>query len=429
MALSLGLVWPASGQALPMTGKDTSLIERADASVQLLQQGSAYREGLEALVRRDFARAEQAFRQASKANPKSAVPILGLAEVAFKRNDLKSAGRFIDQAVSLEPDNYRVQSSLGRYLVVTKQFAKAEAALAKAASLSADAAGPHLDLGDFYATVVNKPREAAAAYADAIKLDPNHAGAHYALGNALARLGENQKAIEYLTQSSRLGPQNPLPHVALGRIQMRLNSPGDALKSANLALAIQPGLVSARELRADALAAQGDPANALKEYEALARNNPKHADSHLKAGVLYQRLGRADQAVAAYKAALAANPRLALAYNNLAWLAVDRNRDLAQAEAWAKRATELAPNNAQFHDTLGWVYRATGKTRDALHVLEQAHKLDPSDASINYHLGVVLNDSGDTARAIEAFKTTVSLSPKSAEATQAMRLLNKLERK
>lgn len=427
VALSLGLAWSISSHALLMSGKDASLMDRSDVSSKSPQQNSAYQKGLEALARNDLVGAERAFLQAGKDNPKSATPLLGLAEVAFKRNNLTAAGKFIEQAATQEPGNFRVQSSLGRYLVLTKQYAKAETALVKAASLSTNSASPQIDLGDFYATFLNKPREAASAYASAIKLDPTHAGAHYALGNTLGFLGESQKAIEHLTKSAQLAPGNPLPLVALGRIHAQSNKPDDALKAANQALSIQPELFSARELKADALTAKGDRASALKEYEALLRKNPKNAEIHLKVGMLYQVTGRAREAVAAYKSAIAANPRMALAYNNLAWLAAERKQDLVQAETWARRAVELAPNSAQFHDTLGWVYRAREKKREALDILEKAQKLNPNDASINNHLGIVLVEFGNTSRAIEVFRKTISLSPNSPEAAVAKGMLTKLK--
>jgi tetratricopeptide (TPR) repeat protein len=361
----------------------------------------SYRQGLEALVHRDLAEAERAFLQASQENPKAAAPLLGLAEIAYQRQDPKAAERYLKQAATVEPENFHVQTSLGRYLSLIGQYEKAEATLLKAAKQSSKTASAWMALGDFYATFVNRPKEAVNAYQEALKIEPNHAGAYYGLGMSYAKLGESAKALENLRQAARLEANNPLPWLAIGQVQAKQGQLDQALTAADQALKIQPGLASARELRGDILAAKGDQAAALREYESLLREAPKLADVQVKAGMLYQALGQLDKAEQAYRAAIAANPKHALAYNNLAWLAVERQQDLAQAASWAKEAVKLAPKVAQFHDTLGWVYRAQGKLREALKALEQAAKLAPADAAILHHLEVVQEELGKTAQVKE----------------------------
>jgi len=57
--------------------------------------------------------------------------------------------------------------------------------------------------------------------------------------------------------------------------------------------------------------------------------------------------------VQSYKKVIQIDPKQAIAYNNLAALNLDRKQDLGHAESWAKKAVELSPEVADFHDTLG----------------------------------------------------------------------------
>ncbi len=419
--LGVLLIWAVSSQAL-------QIIEEKFAADRA-QLPPSYHQGLEALVRQDLAGAERAFLQASRENPKIAAPLLGLAEVAYQRHDLKASGRYLEQAAALEPANFHVQTSLGRYFALIGQYEQAEAALLKAAKQSAGTASAWIALGDFYSTFVNRPKEAVDAYQEAVKIEPKHVGAHYGLGMSFAKLGEDAKALESLRQAARLETNNLLPWLAIGQVQAKQGQLDQALTAIDQALKIQPGLAPARELRGDVLAAKGDYAAASREYELLLREAPKLANVQVKAGMLYQTLGQLDKAEQSYQAAIAADPKHALAYNNLAWLAVKRQQDLAQAASWAKKAVELAPKIAQFHDTLGWIYRAQGKLHEALNTLAQAAKLAQDDASILYHLGVVQAELGKIAQAKETLQKALATSPNSEAAEQARKLLTQLDRK
>ncbi len=147
---------------------------------------------------------------------------------------------------------------------------------------------------------------------------------------------------------------------------------------------MQPGLVQSGLLRADILQAKGDKAAALDQIISLARANPKRGGIQLKLGMLYQDEGRREEAEQAYRRAIQVAPKLALAYNNLAWMAVVSKNNLSQAEQWAKQALELAPQVPSYHDTLAWIYRAMGRLLEAEKVLSKAVRMKPQSAEIYY---------------------------------------------
>ncbi len=74
--------------------------------------------------------------------------------------------------------------------------------------------------------------------------------------------------------------------------------------------------------------------------------------------------GRLDEAVAGYRAALAADPKLAIAWNGLA-MVLDRQGDLDGAIEAAQHLVELEPDEALGHTSLSIFYQRKGMIREA----------------------------------------------------------------
>lgn len=386
----------------------------------------AYRQGIEELAGGDLDGAENAFQAALAQRADYANALLGLAEIESRRNRPQAAGKRIEQAVAAEPDNVHAQLSLGRYLSSTGDYQGAEAALLMATELDPTLFRARIDLADLYATQLNRPTEAVAAYRAALDLNPDHAGAHYAIGILLARQGQTAEAEAMLTRAMQLEPANPLPPMGLARLYTAIGNPASALESVDRALAIQPSLVQAGALRGEILLAQGNQLAASQQFDQLLRANPKSGSLALRIGMLYQGAGRIEAAAQAYRRAIRIDPSLALAFNNLAWLAATEGKNLSQAEQWARRAVTLAPNQPTFRDTLGWVYRAQGRLGDAEKTLAAAAKMAPQSSEIHYHLGRVYLDLGDKQKARQALEHALSLSDDFQESAEARRLLEGL---
>lgn len=407
-----------SVRAVPLASENAPLFAQSEEP--------AYRLGLEKLVAGDLTAAEQAFRKSLVNRPGTVSPLLGLAEIAFQRKQIDEAGRLIQQAVNVDSNNAYAQMSLGRYLRLKKQYPEAEQAFKKAAELDSKAVGPRIALGDLYLTHFGKPDAAVSAYESALNIDPNRAAAHYALGVALAKLGNGERSVAELRKAGELEPNNPLPSMELARVNLMLNKPDDALSAVNQAIKIDPKLVEAGLLRGDILLAKGDVAQAEKVYADLATRHNKLAAPQMRLAMLQQQQGQNDAAIKSYQAVIKAAPKFAPAYNNLAWLLSSQKKNYPEAERMARKAVELAPEAAQFQDTLGWIYRANGKLVEARAALEKAVQLAPDDAGINAHLGIVLKESGENARAIELLKKALGTGTDFPEAAEAKALLNEL---
>jgi len=116
--------------------------------------------------------------------------------------------------------------------------------------------------------------------------------------------------------------------------------------------------------------------------------DPKQHVVHGNLAISYQRLRKFDQAIEAYKNALAA--------------LADRPDPLAESE---------------YYFNIGLVYGNKGESDLAVEAMEKAAELDPGRAGqAFYNLGVVLSNSGKNADALESFKKAVEADPRHANA-------------
>lgn len=111
---------------------------------------------------------------------------------------------------------------------------------------------------------------------------------------------------------------------------------------------------------------------AVKDYEAAQAAGASSPAMLVSLGNLYRELDRTAEAEALYRRAIREDPRQARAYNNLAYLLADENRDVEEAARLARQALVLDPANPLFMDTLGFALMGLRQYAEAAAVLERA---------------------------------------------------------
>jgi len=117
-----------------------------------------------------------------------------------------------------------------------------------------------------------------------------------------------------------------------------------------------------------------------------------------------------DAAREAYERAVEQNPDFHEALNDLAYTLVTGFDEPRTALEHAKRAVELRPDNAGYHDTLGAVYMALEEYDSAQASLERSLELSPS-APTHVRLAEVLIELDDGARAREHLDRAAQMNP------------------
>ena len=155
----------------------------------------------------------------------------------------------------------------------------------------------------------------------------------------------------------------------------RLEKVERAWKAAGHALlVVRPRWDEAADLRRGVeLEASGRVADAAEAYRVILAAHPGSARAWVNVANCEARLGRREEAEAAYRRALGIAPEHRDALNNLAWLLLEQGARLEEAETLATRASAVeGPERTLAQDTLGRVQLARGRCEDAARTFERA---------------------------------------------------------
>jgi len=140
--------------------------------------------------------------------------------------------------------------------------------------------------------------------------------------------------------------------------------------------------------RGNVLEKLGRNEEALAAYDKALAIDPNDADAHNNRGVVLETLGRNEEALASFDKALAIDPKYAFAHYNRGNVLEKLGRDQEALAAYDK-ALAIDPNNASAHNNRGVVLGTLGRWTEAKAAFEVAYALVPNDWSTQRNLHVV----------------------------------------
>jgi tetratricopeptide (TPR) repeat protein len=411
----------------------------------LLAAGEIY------LTQRRWALAEDAFNRALARNGGDASGLAGLAESRWNQGDLQKALSLWEAALAACDAGYNdrqgvcsgihVRLALG-YLDM-QRWDDAEAMLRQGLARRHNPAA-HLYLAMIQAVGDTRAaRQELAAIADTgpswlvegrdyLRATLDQAGESGSaaetaklLGIAYVQIEEWQLAGLALRRALRLDPEDAETMAFLGYTQAQLNQPAfDHLAGAVQA---RPDWPLGHYLLGLYYLKQGAYEFAAEEFRVTLRLDPGNAQAQVDLARAYVGLGQYLDAEEALVRAVQSAPRdltfhLALVrfYADHAYNITGRGLDAAQ------KAADLAPDNAQVRDMLGWMYFLAGDPDQARLHLESALHLDPGLASTYYHLGMLNRALGRDEEARSALLRVLDLDTDGFYRDQALTALREM---
>lgn len=311
---------------------------------------------------------------------------------------LTALGRYNDAHYELNrllksyPDDYNIQLQRGMLALAEKKYKDAEAVLQKLDEAAPGDLRPAAALADLYAAQEQFDRAQRLIEED-LKRAPDSAPLKELLAMIAARAGKYDLAI---------GVYQDL----LGK-ERGMNSTGLLLRVAAV------------------YQKKGDDQSAIAALNKARQLAPREPASAIMMGISQGRIGRIDEAKAAYREALQAQPDNATALNNLAYLLVESGGSLDEAQNLVERALKKVPGQPNYTDTLGFIYLKKRMNDSAVRTFDNLVRQQPANPTFRFHLGWALLESGDKNRAKRELENALANRPSGDQAAKIKALMGK----
>lgn len=425
-----------------------------------MQAQSAFQAGVAAYRKGDLATAETELAKAATGAPENGDIQGWYGFILLKRNKPNDAIAPLEKAIALKPQIADHCTNLGNALLLKPGRTPADTTRAlemfkKATTIDPGSGEAQFNLGLAY-TRLGRPREAVVAYRQATAINPKDDRAFLALGQSYVALNDYdnasvafrtvsvltpQKADVWtslgITESKKLRPDRPVAINALemarkldggnaqtltllGKLyadagQTEASAEAFGIAADQLAERSAPETAAVRYNQGVMLAKLGKTDEALAAYEKSLVLKPDYFDPAFNAGTLLYKAGKYSEAGAKFEIATKSNPKSAMAWTNYGLALSQQDDEPGTIAAW-KRAANLKNDDYVTRDALAGIYMRRKNYDDAIALYKQMTRIRPTSGLPWNALGLAYQRKGTYESAITAFQTATKKEPKLAAA-------------
>lgn len=255
----------------------------------------------------------------------------------------------------------------------------------------------------------NRPLRAEEVCRDHLLMNPGSIDHLRLLGHALMKQNRLEEAERELRRALALRPDFAQVYEDLGSVLAMGRRFEEAIPLFREAIKREPRLPLAHRKLGQALAAVGRGAEADEEFEEFLERDPESRG--IAQGVEHLQAGRVDEAIDSLRAVLKGNPDKVDAMRYLALAYARDEKNLGDAEAWLRRATDMAPDYMPAWLDLGLVLAELNKYMDAIECYRSALTNDPDNPAVWAGLANAYALASYPEKSLAAFEKSLSLDP------------------
>ncbi|HJT29641.1 MAG TPA: tetratricopeptide repeat protein [Pyrinomonadaceae bacterium] len=354
-----------------------------------------------------------------------------LGEALRASGKYKEAKTTFKQALNLEPEYQWVLARLGETLRALAEFKDALDHLKKAVEADPEDGWAWGALGATHLSLTNY-RSALEAFDRTLQLSPEDSFALAYKGKVLRQVERLQQAAEFIDKALEREPEADwiVMEKALLLRQMPDQADKEAIKYFRRAVELRPESGYSLSQLAISLYYLGEYTEALLQVDKAIKFDSTLNMANCLKSLILEKAGQTEgieetenrflelftgteayfersliytslalygadirdiealnRAVRDLKKVIELDDKFDKAYNSLAWIHMHTAEpDWPTIMKWAKRATDLTPEEGSFQDTLGWIYFKQNMFKEALPLLEKAAELNREDLIIEDHL-------------------------------------------
>ena len=237
-------------------------------------------------------------------------------------------------------------------------------------------------------------QQAAEGYWKVMEANPGHAQATYLLGMVMHKIGENEKAIELISQAFAFGYGGAEEYCNLGIIYNQLGRLEDVVECQKQSIARDPQYTAAYFNLGNAYRDLSQPEAAIEALQTAVAQKPDFPQAYNNLGLAQHDAGRFEDALACYDKALTSKPDYTDAYLNMGNALRELGRPDAAAVSFQK-AIVLDHDLFEAHNNLGNVLMEQDQLEAAAASYATAIGLKPDDPGAHKNLGIISLLQGD----------------------------------
>jgi len=381
------------------------------------------------------------FTKALVLDPKNATALAGRGIAHVGKNDPALARADLDAAAAADPREIMVPR--GRAMLADREGRHKDAIAAYSAALDLQPgdrfslwhrAGAYREIGDYDRSIADadavireapdaidmyllkandqrgegKATEGVQTAAALSSANPGAVYAHVAAARIYAKFGHRTEAMEEFDKALRIKPE---AYIYLNRSNVR--EPTDyAARQADLDAAFKadPQSIDVAEGRAELLMDKHDFAGAIALWTVRLKAEPANVTALLQRGIAYGKTGQNTLAAKDFAAARA-HAKIAQAFNTMCWEKATHDVALPSALADCETALVMAPGDASYLDSRGFVLLRLGRLDDAVAAYDAALIKAPALASSLFGRAVAEARKGDKAHSAADVASALKADP------------------
>lgn len=309
-----------------------------------------------------------------------------LSEIQIQKHEFEKAVATLERIVKIDPLHVEVHYRLITIYEIQGKWNEA----ADHYTTLLNVLGPNtllsLKLSDLY--MKNKAYgKAAETLALARSGDPNNVFILEALAQAYEFNKELSKALATYEELVNLQDNNPMHFLRIGSLALQTGDYKKSLDAFKNVDVMNPNMPEVQRSLGFSSSQLKQNDEAIRYFEKAIKLNGKDVLSMSLLAPLYQEKKWLDRSDSLFERILTLEPENDVILNNYSYSLAERGIKLEKALTMVQKALKMAPGNAHFLDTMGWVYYQMGLYGLALKYVTQADQKGPGSWEVADHLG------------------------------------------
>jgi tetratricopeptide (TPR) repeat protein len=244
-------------------------------------------------------------------------------------------------------------------------------------------------------------------YQVAIEENPSDGGIWLEAGQLALAMGEFTEAEHYYQRAFELLPSEPVVLTGAAKAALALGNPKSAMKMVRSAMQMAPEEPEVLVTLGEILAHQGKIDKALQSFDLAIPKLKDPLPLRIARARLLVKANSSSKAMEEMKALAELYPENEEIWAGYAEICEETNNLVIGVEA-ANKASNLSPNNPEYHLLLARLSRKSGQLDRALAELSKLEQKNPTNSKVLTELGMLYEDRRQYTEALDAFRRSIA---------------------